>query len=409
MFEGSYLIPVGFNFIQWMADHVVAPIVNLLVEILRPIFGAFLKLIGSLIMTLLSGFLFNIYVIVLGWIDVVQSMFSRFSGAEEIHSGSSAGGKVASSFMTNAFINLGTVNRAFLGILLIALILCFAFTILAVIRSAGDMTGQFTVNEVLKRAMRAFLTFAALQFIVIGTVFLSNRVLEGIDKAMGISIAADSGVSDMKISHMIFVCSAAEAAKKSGETEKSNLISRYLKPETELSDAADDFNVTKIDYIFGGIATLLMLYILFSSIFFFIQRTIEVVFLYLISPFFVAAIPLDGGKRYSDWREMFVAKCIASYGMVVMMRLFFIFAPMIMGAKNSVIFIGIPDSYVYYIKLIFIIGAGFAVKKGHSALLHIVNPQAAQQADNAMGGAMAIATSLRSAGRGMGAAIRGKK
>ena len=44
-----YMIPLGFNFIKWLGDHLLKPIIDAIVKILDPIFTGFLDFLGDLI------------------------------------------------------------------------------------------------------------------------------------------------------------------------------------------------------------------------------------------------------------------------------------------------------------------------------------------------------------------------
>lgn len=403
----SYMIPLGFDFIGWMSQYVYAPIIEVVIEVLRPIFSSFLELLGSLVYSALSSVVFSIYTILLTVLDVTQYMFYRLSGAEMIHADFGAS-TVVGSYMTNYFVNLGIIKRAFYGLMIIAIVLCFAFTIFAVARASIEMSGKFAVGEVLRRSMKALLTFFILQFMVLAIMSLGNYTLTAIDDVMSVAIGKEAGTDDLRIANVIFATSASEAAKdgnKDISNKSKSLYEYYNGPGMEATsglkfnqdEVYDDFDITKIDYIIGGISCLFMLYIMISSLFFFVQRVFEIVFLYLVSPFFVASMPLDGGQRFSSWREMFVAKCIASYGVVITMRLYFIFLPYMAGGSGGISLTTVDsDMYLYIIRLLFVLGAGLAVKKSHSLILKIVNPQAAQQADSSMGALGAMVTAAGS-------------
>lgn len=402
----SYMIPIGFDFIGWMAKYVYAPIIEAVIKILHPIFADFLELLGSLVYSALSSVLFSIYTILLSVLDTTQYMFYRLSGAEMIHKDFGLS-TVVGAYMTNYFVNLGIVKKAFLALMAIAIILCAAFTIFAVAKSSLELSGRFAVGEVLRRSMKALLTFFILQFMVLAVISLGNYTLTAVDDVLSVASGKEAGEDDLRLANIIFATSAAEAAKDGKDDlsdSRSTLYRYYNGPGIEKGlpfneeGVYDDFNITKIDYIIGGISCLFMIYIMISSLFFFVQRVFEVVFLYLISPFFVASMPLDGGQRFSTWREMFVAKCIASYGVVITMRLYFIFIPYMAGGSGGISLTTVNgNEYLYIIRLLFVLGAGLAVKKSHSVILQIVSPQAAHQAAAAMGGFGAIAATAGSA------------
>ena len=216
----------------------------------------------------------------------------------------------------------------------------------------------------------------------------------------------------IRVANVIFISTTLSAAKNTTATIHDPLNadpwkSYYTGAAKYTDDNAlkNDFDATKVDYVSGYLCCIFMVFVMFSAVFLFIQRFFEVVLLYIISPFFVASMPLDGGSRFSAWREMFIAKCLASYGIVVIMRLFMIFLPIFMGdieySKNSTV--------NAMIRLLLVLGSCIAVKKGSGILLQVINPQAAQSSESAMGSLTAIAMTARSVAASGSHAFRGKK
>ena len=56
-----YMIPLGFNFIKWLGDHLLKPIIDAIVKILDPIFTGFLDFLGDMIVKMLAGVFYAIY------------------------------------------------------------------------------------------------------------------------------------------------------------------------------------------------------------------------------------------------------------------------------------------------------------------------------------------------------------
>lgn len=318
--------------------------------------------------------------------------------------------------MLNFFINYGPVKKAFTGIFIVSLSLCTIFTVIACAQAAANYTDTGRkVRDVLHDLWKALLTYILVQVLVIATIGLTNNLLTVVDKS--IQVASMDNPSEIKsdgirVANVIFISTTLSAAKNTTATIHDPLNadpwkSYYTGAAKYTDDNAlkNDFDATKVDYVSGYLCCIFMVFVMFSAVFLFIQRFFEVVLLYIISPFFVASMPLDGGSRFSAWREMFIAKCLASYGIVVIMRLFMIFLPIFMGdieySKNSTV--------NAMIRLLLVLGSCIAVKKGSGILLQVINPQAAQSSESAMGSLTAIAMTARSVAASGSHAFRGKK
>lgn len=410
--NGTYMIPLGFNFIKWLGDHLLKPIIDAVVQILDPIFSGFIDFLGKMILKLLAGVFYSIYTSLLSMVDFSQTVFDFLSGARKVYS--PQGGFALEDYMLDYFINYGPVRKAFLGIFVVSLSLCTIFSIIACVQAAGNYmeTGR-KVRDVIRDLWMALLTYILVQALVIGVVGLTNNLLTVVDKSIQLSMVdnpSDIKSDGIRLANVIFVSTTLDAAKSpgSGDAIKTTPWVNYYTGNAKYTDdraLEKDFNATEVDYVAGYLCCIFMIFVMFSSIFLFIQRLFEVVLLYVISPFFVASMPLDGGSRFGAWREMFIAKCLSSYGIVIIMRLFIIFLPIFMGDITYS-----SDTNVNAgIRLLLILGSCIAVKKGSGVLLQVIHPQAAQSAESAMGSLAAIAMTAKSVAASGSHAFSGKK
>ena len=90
----------------------------------------------------------------------------------------------------------------------------------------------------------------------------------------------------------------------------------------DFRDSGSDFSAAKIDYLLGFSASIFMIIMLAGVLIQFIRRLLELVLLYLVAPFFVATIPLDRGDMFKRWREMFIAKFLAGFGVIYALKIF---------------------------------------------------------------------------------------
>ena len=136
----------------------------------------------------------------------------------------------------------------------------------------------------------------------------------------------------------------------------------------------NNFNVKKIDYTFAVVSALLMILILLICIFQYIKRLFIIIFLYVISPFAAAYIPIDDGRRFNKWKEMFVGMFLAAYGPMIVMKLYLMITPLIIDGTYIRFDTGNALMDVS-IKLFVVIGGAFAVYRSKSVMLQLFAPE----------------------------------
>jgi len=172
--------------------------------------------------------------------------------------------------------------------------------------------------------------------------------------------------------------------------------------------AKQDFHLDRIDYIMGAFLALFMILILLGAALFAVRRLLEIMVLYVAAPFFVAMMPLDDGKRFGQWRDLFVAKVISTYSIIIMMNLYLMLVPLFMSATLR---LDRSMGADYLMKVMLVLGGALAVKGSASLLLKIIHPQAAADADESMGAGFKAAAGvmLMAGGAAWGGMKKGKK
>ncbi len=136
------------------------------------------------------------------------------------------------------------------------------------------------------------------------------------------------------------------------------------------------FRLAKFDYIIGFAVSIALLIILGACLVIAVQRIFDMLMLYLISPYFVATMPLDDGEKFGIWRNLFIGKCFSGIGMVVAMKLYIMLCPVIMNTK-LLSFSSKSDEMDYLTRLIFLLGGAWAVYKSGHVVTEILSQSAA--------------------------------
>lgn len=370
--------------------------------VLKPILKAttmkLFEIVGGIFKKLIYDLILSMYLVIIKIINWLSDIFDIFSGTRYMLIGSDK----TRAYLLDYLIGQSTIQNAFLMITLVAAALGMLFTVYAVIKSISDMTldGKNPVGKVLGRALKAGFTFMLIPVMMIVALELGNIVVVKtsniITDSMGLGKGASAGT-------IIFLTTSLDAGKSGSSPGKFNdtLRKEYLDGKKKLTNAYDvgrDFDSTKIDYVTGIIVSIVMIFIMIGCILLFIRRIFEVVILYLVSPFFVATMPLDDGAMFHKWRDMFVAKLISGYGPVFTMKLYLALVPIFIDGRIEFSGESVTDSIL---RLFIIIGGGWAAYKSQHAILQIINPEMASQAQQTTGMVIGMATGAAAKGLGM--------
>jgi len=353
---------VGLSFVSMLQELMQDIFNNVFAPVLRDVMNILIHIIGQMIQEILSNFLLKIWIILLKLIYFMENLFGIFSGINPVEV------KNVSQRMTlpEYFFRLSEVQTAFLKITAIAVVLAFVTTLIAVSRSIGDMAleNKTPLSQVLRQAFQASLTFLIIPFTCLFILQMVTQVTVILNSSLN-STQADTSMSDV-----LFISAGTGAIKNKRNIEAYSCGQKYENAE----QVKKDFYIEKIDYLLAFISCILVFFLMLFCILQFIQRMIMLLLLYLASPFFVAYIPLDGGKKFKGWRDMFVAYMISAFGPIISMKLYFMIVPTLVGGEVD---FGISGNALMCVRMILVIGGAFAVYKSRMLLITLVNPDAA--------------------------------
>lgn len=409
-----YLIPFGLfssianaiaSAFKWIFDKVLTPVLKLVImNVVQPV----VELVIKALYDILQPVFLMLLQILLTLLDVIEQAFNIFSGTAPImikQSTETGFGNAKKEYLMNVIFGQNTISSAFWYVTLIAFILTMAFTIVSVARSTMDLEGKRPVGKVLGSTGKAMLSFLLVPFIIICTINLSSMVL--VKSSEAISLGA--GIPETTIGTHLFLTLCSESFKTTDTQAQQRIKNAYYSANdtkhvyTNTKQVETDFDVKTIKYFSGYIVCLALALMMIIASFLFIVRIFEVVILYIVSPFFVASMPLDEGARFKSWRDLFIAKLVSGFGMVYAMKIYILLIPILLGT-NVRFFDNIYKNTI--MQLVFLVGGSFAVIKSNSLIMQAVNPQAAMAeaagAGTAMGAAMGVAAGVRGTAVGLG-------
>lgn len=466
--------------LQGMLDTLFGALTILFNEVFSPILLDILVVFWNSVVTdfaLQFAYLaYLLLVFLCGVLDGLENIVNVFVGTQKIIVDNQP-----MTLMEMAF-NLDVVSRAFILITGVAVCVCILFTIFATVRSISTMTlaNKNPITHVLKQAFRAAVTFMVVPFFCILMLQLSTALTSQIQA----SVLNQSGEgSNASVGTYVFLAASLRAGKvEPGDfgsffSRMGSWEDNYLEPDMgdelrmdylsgrkdyrKLGDSGLDFSSMKIDYVMGFVAVIFMIIVFAGLVVQFIRRLLELVMLYLVSPFFVAAIPVDDGELFKRWREMFIAKFLAGFGVLFAIKIFLLLLPVIFspklnlgtayvqgsefkqsiqegqGSGDSVSIAleksglgelaesGVVDNVMYYagvedespgteasiidslLKLVFMMGGVLAIYKSQTMVIEILNPKAAQDTKESVMLAMAVSMKAAKTAVDVGTAVAG--
>ncbi|MEG2427446.1 MAG: hypothetical protein RSB58_03250 [Clostridium sp.] len=378
------------SFIDKLSNLITKIFNQILSPILSDILTIIINLIGNVIWNALAKLFLTLLIVLCNIVDFVAGIFDIFSGTANIkYNGQPMP-------LINAFFQFDAVRVAFLVVTLMAIAVCFLFTIYGTAKSMSDMTLQDErpISKVLKNAMKSCVMFMLVPFLCIFLLHLSSAVTAQAEAALRI------GGKDTTVGTIIFLTGSLPAGRDEFHSDTPSLDqgiwAKYLNdPHTysynNRKQVDIHFDATKFDYVTSIVCCVVLFFMLLGAIMLFIGRLFELLLLYLVSPMFVSSIGLDDGAMFKKWRELFIAKFFSGFGCIFSMKFYLMVVPVFVG--GSINFGSGSGELDCVLKVFFIIGGAWAVFKGQHLMLQILNPQAAEMAQQSSILATAVAMS----------------
>ena len=302
-------------------------------------------------------------------LDFIRDIFCKLAGIETVKID---GGE--EEILTH-FITSPAIRNAFLGVLLVGVILLFVFVIIAIIKSeAADPQHKKTKGQILVKSLQSFVIFLLIPFLLIAGIMLANVVVGAIHASMTGSML--DGNTASTIGGQILVTSGYDAyigpAGSRAEIERMFVTGQL--DYNSLSVVKRYYDLSEMNFFVGIAGGLVILVMFVMSAVMFVQRIFDIILLYIVSPASVSTIPLDDGGRFRIWREMLVSKVLSAYGIILSMNIFFLVVPQI----SQITFFGnaFKDGIV---QLLFVIGGAFSITKANMIIAQLTGSNAGMQ------------------------------
>ena len=407
-FFGGLLNDVlGFLF-----DEVLKP---LLVDVFFPMF----KTVCEFVFKIIADVLFELYTMMLWLVDLMAHMFNLFGGVTPVE----YNGKP--TYLMLALFQMSPVYRLIWLLIGLAFILLVFFSMVSVIRSIGELGNevQHPLSKVMHSTFSGFCKMMAIPLVCIIMMLGTSVVLNSVNNGLSNLASSQYGQFSQKnyrgtqttIGRCIFVVSTLNAARNpefnvthsiedqskiglndelrakyyytdyqeykgsgavAGEgTQGSGMYQDAAVEYRDIDAVKKDFDVAEIDYLIGIALVLLFLYTLFRGTITFIARIFYVFLLTIAGPFMGCTYPMDDGKKYEGWKELYIGEFFSAFGLLIGMQVYILLVPVIMDG-NLKFGNGTVEAN-YLIRLIMMGGGAFMIKDVGPVITGLVSSAAA--------------------------------
>ncbi len=400
-------------------ETVFGALVKPLVVILQAICIIFAKLLYTLFSNVLRTWLYTL----LGIVDFFQGIFDIFAGVDTVKY------QGEDMYLLDAFISHDIIRNALALVTFIGVALCFIFTIYTVGKSIGAhvLENKHPVGHIMGQALKACLAFMIVPLMAYFGLQLSTAILVSTDRAVNNAMGSDDTVP---FSTVLFLSGTfnEEVDADFSTGVRADYLSGKKSIYNDLQVCRDFPMVTMDVSVFdmlknsltntdatyyiptGGAYNYFLVYceaifviiVMICAVFLFIRRIIEVLILYVTAPLFVSSIPLDDGRIFKRWRELFIGKLISGFGVVFTMKLVMIIIPVVISGNFTFTGNSMADGAI---KTIFAIGSIFAAFKSQHTILEAFSPEIAMAAKESTGAVIRMGKQAVSLGVQAGMAV----
>ena len=285
---------------------------NQIVDIITGVFWSVQGLAIQLLREYLYTRLYFWLIVLLDLVWLLEQAFDVFSGTQIVYVNDTAGNVLGQEdFMTSVFIG-SPVQNAYWYFMLAASVLCFFFTIIAVIKSMGESISEVKrpVSAVIRQAFQAMLTFFLIPTACIAVMKLAGAITRIISQSTG-------EFQDQRISDIVFVLIVGDNWKSEAARKLCSTGRMFSKLSTRTY-----FNWRDINYLYGYILVIFMVVVMITIVMQAVMRALMLAILFLTSPWFVSMIPLDGGEKFKSWSRLFVGFSFATFGPILVLRIY---------------------------------------------------------------------------------------
>lgn len=325
-------------------------------------------------------FLYSISEILFEIIDGLMSIANMLCGIDPI---TVDGSKTdfLSFLLNNDKVMYGFIGAAFIGIFLI-----MVFSIFAMIKAIKGQT-ELTPARVAINVFKTLGIFLFVPAVMIGFSLLVNELMIVLYKA------TSTGSSSMGE----FLC-------RSFMPSGMNTDGFFNWQSVDSVDAFIDMNgydLSDYRFFFSWICCIPLLFALAKGLLNFVDRTISIVILFIVSPLSISTSIVDDGAHFKLWREQVLVKFLTGYGIIIGLNIYILIVSII--SQSNVVFFE-NDFLNFLFKIAFILGGAVSLERTMALVGNLVSSGAGS---NELRDASTAYNDMKGIARGLGSFTKG--
>ena len=281
-------------------------------------------------------FLYSISEILFEIVDGILSISNRLCGIEPIEI---AGNEV--NFIDSLMQN-DTVMHAFGGMALISIFLLMIFSTIAICRNMKD--GKKTNGQIAVQVFKTVGLFMIVPALMFGFSSLLNIIVQLMYKA--------TRAGDESLGQFLF-----ESFRPAGMRNVQAYVDWRDAGSVEAYLGRAGYSLSDYRFFFSWIITIPLIFCIAKALFLFVDRTLSIILLFIMSPVSLSTAVLDDGARFKFWRDKVITKFISGYGMIIAINIYVLVLSFI--TRSDVIFI--PGDNIVAYMADFLLKCAFAI------------------------------------------------
>lgn len=204
------------------------------------------------------------------------------------------------------------ITYAFVGSVLVAIVVVFIFGIIAIIRTIGSEKIEKTPAQIAVSVGKTLLTFLFIPVAMVVLITLTNML-------MRVLYSTTTGGSPDGLGRFLAGAFGVNARKSGVPTDF------YLNPSfnyMSTSSIKKFVDLSDYDFFFSYITSIVIIISLGLALIMFVDRAISIVVLFIFAPLSLSTTVLDDGARFKLWRDQFLTKFLTGYGCIIAINIY---------------------------------------------------------------------------------------
>ena len=288
-------------------------------------------------------------------IDMVLQCVNKLCGIEPINLGEE---KIdfLSYLLTGQNIRFAFASMALLGIVVVVILAIFS-----ILRNITKDKPNTTPARIVVQSGKNILMFLFVPFIMLTVTYFLNTFMQAVYQA---TLSGSTSIGSF-----LFVSFGQEAGLDAAET--NDFLTGVL-DYTKNSDVFSHLEISDYQFILSWIVGIVVLFAVVGTLAKFVERTLSILVLFIISPISIGSSVIDEGARFKAWRDQVISKFLVAYGLIIAINIYCLMVNLVMQPGFGFFE---PGSILNYVaKVLLVLGGALALNSVGQLIGNLVAP-----------------------------------